>query len=884
MEEQKLKEKEEEDRRNQEFERNNPEFCTNFVKDMNERRKAQEKKAETAEVLRLKGNKFFKAKDFEAALAHYMDALKHTPFDSKLLLNIAQAAIKLRQLPDALEFLRRTLFLDDGRNVKALSRQAFVLSELGQYDEALQAVTAALALDASNEELLAQRKEIAAMQAEAAQEKLLQQSADHPADAEAEAAVALTGRQQVEDFAALLLRFPAVEAAALLADDQKAADFAKALAALLQQAPGVRESLRGQSLLLVLFRQLNGLQALLHWIRLLPALAAAWPTLLAPHLPATVTYETALAQLIGLANVALDEKRAGKTLFLEAKLYGLYKELLAASMAETALPLQAAVLECFWLLAKDEIVLKTKQLLFADPKLFPLLGQLAGNVLSNFIAGRYSAAAQLAHLREVLAILTHLAALAKEFFFSPHEADKALARGLDAAAGLQLVYSFGLGLHFLLHHATAGPAVRALAEQSAEKQQIRRDCLRALELLVDCFVGFSQLDGLKRFFADALPLPLPDQAAESKQNSDTPASSSVVSELLQAVTLFPQFAVNGLAVLMNASIEPAASATAKDTAQLVEAARKVKEAMTARPEGVALALSVLSWTDGLANPLLAVPPGQRLTDAANQSLVAEEDGLFYARKVGLLSRLISLPTIAATILADTRALPAPAPAKSKAGAVAQQRPWFQRGYFQQLCRNLFVLVRPNHGDNGLSREQEAAVLHQPKWQADLLLHFVRIAATLLSAQGKAVFADESLKKALVEEQLPATLLFLLPMPRQDCLEVTDRSVTLVPRFPAPALLLGNVVHALLQFLASGDAQLSRLFFQEILSPSGAGSGSGRFFTVEKAVCAMATCQDIRVRKNIAILLARACQLDAKVRERVSFFRGLQMIVELQKEL
>ena len=82
----------EEERKNKEFESNNPDFCKQFMTDMEERKKATQKKQESAEVLRLKGNRYFKAKDYTQALNFYMDALKNCPFDGKLLLNIAQVS------------------------------------------------------------------------------------------------------------------------------------------------------------------------------------------------------------------------------------------------------------------------------------------------------------------------------------------------------------------------------------------------------------------------------------------------------------------------------------------------------------------------------------------------------------------------------------------------------------------------------------------------------------------------------------------------------------------------------------------------------------------------------------------------------------------------
>lgn len=46
---------------------------------------------------------------------------------------------------------------------------------------------------------------------------------------------------------------------------------------------------------------------------------------------------------------------------------------------------------------------------------------------------------------------------------------------------------------------------------------------------------------------------------------------------------------------------------------------------------------------------------------------------------------------------------------------------------------------------------------------------------------------------------------------------------------------------------------------------------------------MATCSDIRVRKNIAILLAKGCRKE-EIKKKIEFFRGIEMIVQLQKQL
>ena len=112
LENQKLQE-EKEKRDNEEFERSNPEFCQQFISDMEERNKALAKKQENADSLRIKGNQAFKRKDFSLALTLYKDSLKLQPYSEKTLLNIAQCLIKLTLYEDALEMLKRVLFLND---------------------------------------------------------------------------------------------------------------------------------------------------------------------------------------------------------------------------------------------------------------------------------------------------------------------------------------------------------------------------------------------------------------------------------------------------------------------------------------------------------------------------------------------------------------------------------------------------------------------------------------------------------------------------------------------------------------------------------------------------------------------------------------------------
>ena len=88
------------------------------MKDIEERDKATVKKKRTSESSRLKGNKLFKAKKYDEAVEKYMEALSLTPYDGPAIVtNVAQAHIKLGQYDDALEFLDRAIALDP-KNVK----------------------------------------------------------------------------------------------------------------------------------------------------------------------------------------------------------------------------------------------------------------------------------------------------------------------------------------------------------------------------------------------------------------------------------------------------------------------------------------------------------------------------------------------------------------------------------------------------------------------------------------------------------------------------------------------------------------------------------------------------------------------------------------------
>mmetsp|Transcript_35124 Transcript_35124/g.81377 ORF Transcript_35124/g.81377 Transcript_35124/m.81377 type:complete len:1191 (-) Transcript_35124:133-3705(-) len=134
--EQASREAEEEKKANDEFEKNNPDFCNDFKKDAAKRAETQKKQKETCDALRLKGNRYFKAKRFTEALGFYMDSLKEKPYMINTLTNVIQVHIKLRQWQDALEFADRAVYLNPA-NAKAHDRRSAALVGLGRLAEAL---------------------------------------------------------------------------------------------------------------------------------------------------------------------------------------------------------------------------------------------------------------------------------------------------------------------------------------------------------------------------------------------------------------------------------------------------------------------------------------------------------------------------------------------------------------------------------------------------------------------------------------------------------------------------------------------------------------------------------------------------------------------------
>ena len=135
-----------------EFEKANPEFCTNFKDDMEKRREATVKKANAAERNKELGNRLFRKRKYAEARTRYEEALQDAPWTIPILTNLAQCHLKLKTFEDAIEYCDRAVYLRPDC-VKALSRRAKAWHALGQPSKACSDVAVALTFAPDDDDL-----------------------------------------------------------------------------------------------------------------------------------------------------------------------------------------------------------------------------------------------------------------------------------------------------------------------------------------------------------------------------------------------------------------------------------------------------------------------------------------------------------------------------------------------------------------------------------------------------------------------------------------------------------------------------------------------------------------------------------------------------------
>lgn len=94
------------------FESNNSEFCKSIEKDIEERQKVREKKIKESYQCRMKGNVFYRKKQYAEALKCYKQAMTNDAYDVKTLTNIALCHSKKLEHENAFEFYNRACFIN----------------------------------------------------------------------------------------------------------------------------------------------------------------------------------------------------------------------------------------------------------------------------------------------------------------------------------------------------------------------------------------------------------------------------------------------------------------------------------------------------------------------------------------------------------------------------------------------------------------------------------------------------------------------------------------------------------------------------------------------------------------------------------------------------
>lgn len=141
--------------RNEEFEKNNPEFCEQFKEDLAKRQKSQKEQERDAERFKMIGNRHYKRKEYTQAIDKYMQALEKAPYNVAVLTNISQCYLRLEALDDSIEFSSRALYVNPD-HVKALSRRAAAWYNQKRLKEAAQDMVKALQLEPTNPDVVEQ--------------------------------------------------------------------------------------------------------------------------------------------------------------------------------------------------------------------------------------------------------------------------------------------------------------------------------------------------------------------------------------------------------------------------------------------------------------------------------------------------------------------------------------------------------------------------------------------------------------------------------------------------------------------------------------------------------------------------------------------------------
>ena len=852
IEENELIEAEADKERNKVFEANNPEFCGQFLEDMEVRNKATAKKKEDAEKARTKGNKRFQRKEWDLALSDYMESLKHSPYEHKTLTNIAQVYIKQNNYDDALEFLSRTLYLDYA-HAKALSRRAFI--EAAKGDVATAVVTAQEALSYVKKEtppskeyvdMAAQLRDLEVLAKEEADEKRLTTVMAELASKKTAAAVPPPAPIPTATAAALAAATPAAAPVAsarakkgTLTDFEAADQLFGVLGDISPQSSdggadavtpvsGMGNSEASISLLHDVTLRISNNQMLRVYIRkngLIEKCVGLVSQLCTPSAVSdgSVSVTKMLSVLLHFLAAAIQGERASKLLLLPGGKTTLLLSFRDVLLPQTEKPeLVYSALRVIYACCNDDTCTKTRDWVFSDAKLLGMAIGTVGQVLVKGVGTAGFGASQPAEDQLVQATLQGLAEtaakLVKEITFST-AGKEALAKTTFEVCAL-IVTGMAATLSFAMSTALMSDPTAALQAMlsSLGDESIAGDLRAALEkmnkieenkqeipnfdaslLVLEALLGCSQVEKMRDFFAGEIPWKRTSNKTKDKkeQKEKDPAkekkeeqAQGVVEIIMHASRAAPELTTTAIAVLMNACLDHDGS---------------VRNAVQAHG-GLEVA------NQGL----------ETLAKSASCESYSNAEWVLLCRQLGLLSRLAPLAAV--------------------------QTELYKPANYRRLCRALKTLSATGAAPLSGSREAE---LHG---------HVVRSLAGLNKPSSEALAAG-------VEEGVVYSLLSVFPVPKKELNEFTPVSVTQMPSVKVSAVLIGNAARCLIPYADYEPAQ--KVLYSD-----------RKLFGIEKIICSMATCTEMPVRQNLSVLLAKGCRVPG-IRDVVSHFRGIQMMQELQ---
>ncbi len=920
VEEKRERDEKEEKIRNAEFEKNNATFCEEFVTDMKEREKAKAKKEDNANVMRIKGNNEFKRKDYSTALVHYMDALKVLPYEVKTLTNIGQAYIKMGMLEDAEEFLTRVLFLD-ASHVKALSRFAHILSETKRYDDALIKINEAVSLDPSNSDLIKQQRELFAITeqsklelrvaglAQKAEESMKTKVAQinelspaarfTPTLASTATSTAETARTQTAPAAA-------GGAAAGAAGSQEGFDpmDMQKMAALLEtlgkgKTEGASEGSDFYTFQLLLKSLVGGRfvaempippsgadpagmppQPPVPEGEGLPNIFDAFYEIISNNPELRIYFRTSGAlklTSICLRNMLLKLLPSSFNGVIKPSVWseaasgvklGMGNELLVAADDASVLDSDSDPCDskakiqligaCFSLLATACKGNRAIKLSLLEDGIISVTKEVVNLTAAGELASKGSAHLIDRDTTSVVNALLGALAVIEECSESPDEAPKAAAAvfkdaGLLANVGRLLGETSALMSSKT--EARSSEVENALVQVGDSLATIggaiigspdgAKHCSNTAGShsggMVVCGLGallattkVGTYDGLIGATLTALSecsrvaelclffaLTLPDS-----EGSTAEAVMSTLKEINKAkppknkISLYRTLSESALGVLVNAARDKdIGPESVKGRLATANAVSYILPATT-----TCLSLAVRRLNTAAALPV-SLNNGRLTLEELNLNI-----GRLYA---ALLARLAAIPSIKAAL-----ALPAPYGILCK---------------IMKSCEGLLLALSP------LSSEDQATATES----CELMMSQVVTVLAHMSSIG------EDTMTVAVKEGLMESLLAIFPTPRMELGSVTPASVTKTPSRIASALALGNAAMCLRNF---ADDKITG---PEIF-------GNPKLLGVEKMICAMATCTNLSVRKNIAMLLAKGSRWPG-IKEKVVEFRGMEIMRELQAQ-